>query len=703
MGRAQEIRDFPVRGAPAGATEAARSASSPGRSTSSSVRSVEDGESGGSVRGASLIHGLRLAITIGVAAAIVGVEAAVPAASWRAWLEVALFLPALLLVGETVRKGLSEIGCGAFGADGIIAAGALIPFLLGITVAVLASLGRLSPLAWDAGSPANLQGTAAPVLGLGAAAFLLSFPHMTAWASAVVPGLVRRRLERLRGVLPSTARTTGPGGAERAAVREIKEGARVAVDPGERIPVDGTVLEASGQIDGAFLGESVPASVLPGDRVFAGARNLGGLLLVHARSGAARSLESAIALAVRQPAAPPRRSAADGPLASAALAAAGCVGAAVYLLGGGYGASVTAAIGVLFVSCPGVAPLVASFCTGASVARALERGILIKGPAVLDILSRARTAIFTRTGTITAGRPRAADVVVLKGGTAVDEILFLAMVLEVRSEHPISDGIIGRQQSGFHKTIPEVRDFRAHPGEGLRGVFHGKQILFGGLAFLSANGVDGAPARSAHDALAARGLTPIVLALGGEIIGIVGMEDQMRSGAEEAVAQLRRCGLEPVLLSGDCPEAAGCMGRKLGIEDVRADLPQNSKAAEARSISEGRPPAISIGHRHSDSPILEAAHAGIVLESWDERILRSAGAVIFGTDLRGAAVAVKIARSASRRVRIFPAVAASSSVLSGIAVVAAMESGVPAGLAALGTAIFALVVSGATVVRTLRG
>jgi Cu+-exporting ATPase len=343
-----------------------------------------------------------------------------------------------------------------------------------------------------------------------------------------------------------------------------------------------------------------------------------------------------------------------------------------------------AALALLAAAWPGPVLVAGHAAALAGIASLARRGVLVRSLAVFSRLARARTAFFAKTGTLTIGHPQVAEVVPLKEGKEPEDILFLATVLEIRSEHPIAEGIL-RAGGGQRRTIPALRGFRAIPGKGLRAQYKGKAIYLGSLPLLIDAGIDVSAAQAAHEAMACRGLTPLTLAWGGEVMGLVGMADDERYGARQAISELKQMGVRCLVLTADCSATAEALAKNLEMDGALAGLSLGGKAeVVATEKARGQAP-VAIGDGLADASILGAAEVGIALHAGDDLALDAAQGLVLGSDPRGVSWLILCARetrTASLRA-LAAAMTLSSAVLGTFAFQAAAGRPLPAFAAVL--------------------
>jgi Cu+-exporting ATPase len=621
------------------------------------------------------LHGKRLLVTLGLAALIYSIERWAPASLWRPWASLSLGALALALGGEVIQNGFQTLNRARVNADSCAALGALVAFLGGAAATALMTLGRLSHSAFRSPEEARTSLTA---LGLHGAALLLALPHLGRFLEARAKARAIRSLITLRKLRPLEARVEGDQGEVEMRVERVRDGYRVKVPAGERIPVDGVVLAGRGLVDETILGSDGWVEKRPEDRVYAATLNGSEPLTLRARGpGTACAWHRALSIALEaqstQAPRTPAESWATSSLSALGVTAATLIAATLWSAGFGYSLSITAALSALAAAWPGSLALAAPAGLHAGIARAARLGAVVRSVAILKRLAGVELALFAKTGTLTRARPRVAEV---RPDThhSADDIIFLATLLEIRSEHPIAGGIL--REGGRHpRTIAEVRGFRAIPGKGLRGQYQGKELLFGSLPLMRDAGLDTSPVAESHRELTARGFTPLALAWGGGVLGLVGMADEERSGSARVAGELRKMRIRSAILTGDCRGTAETLARKLGMDGAYPELSLAEKAGAVRAESAKGTLVAAIGHGVSDAPALAAADVGIALRAAEDLALEVAGGLVLGADPLGAVSLIRCARQAVARVRL---------VFAGAGVVSLGMLAAAAGFAALG-------------------
>ena len=465
------------------------------------------------------------------------------------------------------------------------------------------------------------------------------------------------------------------GGDEEAPIEAIAAGDRLRVRPGERVPVDGVVLDGRSTVDESLLtGESTPVAKEAGDRVTGGALNRSGSFVMRAESvGADTVLARIVAMvAAAQRSRAPVQALADRVAAwfvPAVIAVAAGAFAAWLALGPAPALphAVVAAVSVLVIACPCALGLATPMSIMAAAARGARAGVLVRDAAALQGLAAADVLVVDKTGTLTEGTPTLTDVIALDGA-ALDEgeILSLAASLERASEHPLAEALVaGAAERGVRRH--EAAEFEALPGRGVRGRVAGRGVAFGnrmwmrdlgaasresGIGGAGADiGIHGAAVRSAAERLEEEGKTVMFLAVEGRLQGLVAAADRLRPAAPGAIETLRASALRVVMATGDGPRTARAVARALGIDDCRAELrPEDKRALVADLQARGHRVAVA-GDGVNDAPALAAADAGVAIGTGSDVAIESAGITLMGGDLAGIVRARRLARATLRNVR----------------------------------------------------
>jgi len=465
-------------------------------------------------------------------------------------------------------------------------------------------------------------------------------------------------IRALLDMAPKMARRILPDGTEYdAPLENIMAGDRLRVRPGDAVPVDGEVVEGHSSLDESMLtGESMPVEKGPGDQVTGATINKNGSLVIEAgKVGADTVLSQIVAMVsnARRSRAPiqglaDRVSAIFVP----AVVGVALLAFAVWMLFGPTPAlvfAVAAAVSVLIIACPCALGLATPISITTAAGRGAQAGVLIKDAEALERMAGVDTLIVDKTGTLTMGKPRLTDTVVLG---AVDEvtILTLAAALEKGSEHPLAEAIVeGAAVKGISAGATE--GFEAVTGKGVRGTVTGRAVALGNAAMMQDMGLQTASAEVQADALRANGKTAMFLAVDGVLAGIIAVADPVKPTAAEAIKALHGVGLRIIMATGDNERTARAIAASLGIDDVRAGvLPEDKKALIDQLRAEGRKIAMA-GDGVNDAPALAAADVGIAMGTGADVAMESAGITLLGGDLMGIVRARKLARATLRNIK----------------------------------------------------
>jgi Cu+-exporting ATPase len=478
-------------------------------------------------------------------------------------------------------------------------------------------------------------------------------------ARAQTSGAIRALL----ALAPKTARRVRADGAdEEVELGAIQVGDRLRVRPGEKVPVDGELVEGRVTIDQSLVtGESMPVTKAAGDRVVAGSLNKTGSFVMRAERVGADTLLARIVQMVAQAQrsrAPIQRLAdqvagwfVPAVLCAAALAFAGW---AVFGPDPKIAYAVVAAVSVLIIACPCALGLATPMSIMVGVGRGAHAGVLIKHAEALERLEKIDTLVIDKTGTLTEGRPA---VVAIRAapptsGTGEDEaeLLRLAASLERGSEHPLADAIV-RAAAERRLTLSEPAEFDSPVGKGVTGLVDGRRLALGSERYLAELGVEVAALADAAADLRGKGVTAVFLALDGRAAGVFGVADPIKPTTPAAVKALQAAGVRLVMMTGDNRATAQTVAASLGIGEVEADvLPQDKAAVVARLRAEGRRVAMA-GDGVNDAPALAAAEVGIAMGGGADVAIESAGVTLLGGDLAALVKARRLSQAVMANIR----------------------------------------------------
>ena len=465
-------------------------------------------------------------------------------------------------------------------------------------------------------------------------------------------------IRALLDLTPKMARRiTAAGEDEDISIDAIAVGDRLRVRPGEKVPVDGEVLDGRCSIDESMVtGESMPVTKMPGSKVIAGTMNQTGSFVMRADKVGHDTMLAQIVHMVAQAQrsrAPIQRLVDD---VSAwfvpAVIVVAILAFAAWAIWGpeprmAYG--LVAAVSVLIIACPCALGLATPMSIMVGVGRGAQNGVLIKNAEALERMEKVDTAVVDKTGTLTEGKPKVTAIVAL-AAQREDEILRIAASLERGSEHPLAQAIV-LAATERQLVLAEASDFDSPVGKGVLGVVEGRRVVIGNASFLGEQHVPTEASQPRADELRREGATAIYVALDGTVAGIIAIADPVKASTPAALAALRGAGIRVVMLTGDNRTTAEAVARRLGIDEVEADvLPDRKSAVVAKLRGEGRVVAMA-GDGVNDAPALAAADVGIAMGTGTDVAIESAGVTLLKGDLQGIAKARHLSQATMRNIR----------------------------------------------------
>ena len=565
------------------------------------------------------------------------------------WIQFALATPVVLWCGwPFLQRGWTSLRTRRLNMFTLIAMGVGVAWLYSVVAVVAPGLFPPAFLKADGSAPVYFE--AAAVITV----LVLVGQILELRAREQTSGAIRALLD----LTPKTARRLGADGVdEDVSLEQVAVGDRLRVRPGEKIPVDGEILEGRVAVDESMVtGESMPVTKAVGDRVVAGALNRTGSFIMRADKVGADTLLAQIVQMVAQAQrsrAPIQRLAdtvsgwfVPTVIAIALLAAAvwGMVGPEPRL-----SYALVAAVSVLIIACPCALGLATPISIMVGVGRGARAGVLIKNAEALERFEKVDTLILDKTGTLTEGRPSVTAILPADGFTEA-EILRLSASLERGSEHPLADAIV-RAAKDRDLTLSEAADFDSPVGRGVRGTVEGRRVALGNTRYLGELSIDVSALEPQADALRHDGATAIFVAVDGKAAGVIGIADPVKTTTPDAILALKAAGLRLVMMTGDNRTTAEAVARRLGIDEVQAEvLPQDKASVVQQLRAQGRVVAMA-GDGVNDAPALAAADVGVAMGAGSDVAIESAGVTLLGGDLQGIVRARRLSRAVMGNIR----------------------------------------------------
>ena len=460
-------------------------------------------------------------------------------------------------------------------------------------------------------------------------------------------------LTALAELLPDTAERIGPEGTQTVPLNALAVGDIVLVRPGTRVPADGAVAEGTADVDESMItGESRPVAKEPGDRVVAGTVAAGGSLRVRVTAVGEQTALSGIMRLVAEAQASQSRTQVLADRAAALLfyvaLVAGLITLAVWIAVGQPEDALVRTATVLVIACPHALGLAIPLVIAISTTLGARNGLLVKDRLALERAKDVQVVIFDKTGTLTRGEPALAAVAAAPK-TSDQQLLALAAAVEADSEHPLARAVVrGARARGV--TPPRATAFEALPGRGVRATVDGRSLTMGGPGLLAEAGAEVAPhVAAAAEGWSAEGRTVLYLIEGRSVLGAVSVEDEIRQESVEAVQRLHEMGLRVAMITGDAQAVADSVGKRIGIDEVAAQVLPADKAEAVKRFQAGGVRVAMVGDGVNDAPALAQADVGIAIGAGTDVAVESAGIVLVRDDPRDVAGAIELSRASYRK------------------------------------------------------
>ncbi|MBI2166282.1 MAG: heavy metal translocating P-type ATPase [Chloroflexi bacterium] len=489
-----------------------------------------------------------------------------------------------------------------------------------------------------------------------ASAIIIALILLGRFLEARAKGQTSEAIRRLMGLRPDTARVVRDGQEQDILVMEVVPGDIVVVRPGERVPVDGEVIEGASSVDESMLtGESLPVEKRPGATTFGGTLNRTGSFRFRATKVGRDMVLSQIVRLVEEAQgskAPIQRLAdvVSGYFVPIVLAIALVTWLTWSFLGPepAMAIAILNAIAVLIIACPCALGLATPTAIMVGTGKGAEMGILIRNAEALEKAHKVRVVVLDKTGTLTQGRPAVTDILTTR--ISEGELLRLAASVERRSEHPLGEAVIEAARARS-LSLEEVREFQAIPGQGVVAQVNGSTVTLGNQLLMQEQGfpMDGLDRRA--EELSAAGKTPIFVTQDKHVVGLIAVADTPRPEARQAVETMRRMGLQVVMLTGDNQRTAKAIAQYFGIERVFSEVLPDQKLAHIRALQEEGYVVAMVGDGINDAPALAQADVGIAIGAGTDVAMEAADITLMGSNLQGVPRAIRLSKATIRTIK----------------------------------------------------
>ena len=538
-----------------------------------------------------------------------------------ALIQLILVIPVMIVGRKFFISGFKNLVRLSPNMDSLIAIGTSAAFLYGI-YAIVKIAGGDTHFSMD--------------LYFESGATILTLITLGKYLEAKTKGKTSEAIKKLMGLAPKKATIIVDGVEKVISIDEVKVGDVILVKPGEKLPVDGEIVEGTTTIDESMLtGESIPIDKNIGDKVFGASINKFGMFKYKATKVGKDTALAQIIKLVEQ------AQGSKAPIAKMADIISGyfvptvitlaVISSIVWAISGkGLEFSLTIFIAVLVIACPCALGLATPTAIMVGTGKGAENGILIKSGVALEGAHKINTVVFDKTGTITEGKPKVTDIVTK--GLSEDELLRYASSAEKGSEHPLGEAIV---VAGVERGLElfDIASFKSVPGEGIVTLINDKNILIGNNKLMKNNNIDITSVENDVKLLASQGKTPMYMAIDGDLAGVIAVADTLKANSKKAVEALHKLGIEVVMLTGDNEKTAQAIAKEVGIDKVVSDVLPGDKANEVKRLQDEGKNVAMVGDGINDAPALAMANIGIAIGSGTDVAIESADIVLMRSDI----------------------------------------------------------------------
>ncbi len=556
-----------------------------------------------------------------------------------ALIQLILVIPVMIVGRKFFISGFKNLVHLSPNMDSLIAIGTSAAFLYGI-YAIVKIAGGDTHFSMD--------------LYFESGATILTLITLGKYLEAKTKGKTSEAIKKLMGLAPKKATIIVDGVEKIISIDEVKVGDVILVKPGEKLPVDGEIVEGTTTIDESMLtGESIPIDKNIGDKVFGASINKFGMFKYKATKVGKDTALAQIIKLVEQ------AQGSKAPIAKMADIISGyfvptvitlaVISSIVWAISGkGLEFSLTIFIAVLVIACPCALGLATPTAIMVGTGKGAENGILIKSGVALEGAHKINTVVFDKTGTITEGKPKVTDIVTK--GLSEDELLRYASSAEKGSEHPLGEAIV---VAGVERGLElfEITSFKSVPGEGIVTLINDKNILIGNNKLMKNNNIDITSVENDVKSLASQGKTPMYMAIDWDLAGVIAVADTLKANSKKAVEALHKLGIEVVMLTGDNEKTAQAIAKEVGIDKVVSDVLPGDKANEVKRLQDEGKNVAMVGDGINDAPALAMANIGIAIGSGTDVAIESADIVLMRSDILDVVGAIQLSKATIKNIK----------------------------------------------------